>query len=215
MIYYITPLLNIEFITNMFKLILDKIELICAIIIIAIIFYLGKQCGSSKTNKILPDKVVTITNYRDTIFPKDTFIVYKLKPSKPIHDTVEKPIYLDSTQCNRIYVYSDSVKTKEYDIYSKAHIQGILRNLNLKVKLKVPLKIHDSTIVKIDSLIYKPYKYEIHTGIIITPKIIAPMIDLSIDKCTYSIGYDPFNKYPVIGFKYRLLQWTPKHKKRK
>ena len=193
----------------------DKIELICAIIIIAIIFYLGKQCGSSKSNEILPNKVITITNYRDTIFPKDTFIVYTIKPSKPIHDTIEKPIYLDSTQCNRVYIYSDSIKTKEYDIYSKAHVQGLFRNLDLKVKLKVPLVIKDSTVVRIDSLIYKPYKYEIHAGIITTSKTIAPMIDLSIDKCTYSIGYDIFNKYPVIGFKYRLIQWTPKHKKRK
>ena len=193
----------------------DKIELICAIIIIAIIFYLGKQCGSSKTNEILPTKIVTVTNYRDTIFPKDTFIVYKLKPGKPVHDIVEKPIYLDSTQCNRVYVYSDSVKTKEYDIYSKAHVQGLFRNLDLKVKLKVPLEIHDSIVVKIDSLIYRPYKYEIHTGVMVGTKSIIPTIDLSIDRSTYSLGYDPFNKQPIIGFKYKLVQWTPKHKKRK
>ncbi len=198
----------------MFKAISDKIELICAIIIIAIIFYLGKQCGSSKTVEPVSDKVVTITNYRDTIFPKDTFIVYKLKPGKPVHDTVEKPIYLDSTQCNRVYVYSDSVKTKEYDIYSKAHIQGLFRNLNLKVKLKVPLEIHDSTVVKIDSLVYRPYKYEIHTGVMVGIKTIIPTVDLSIDKCTYSLGYDPFNKQPMIGFKYRLIGWTPRNKKK-
>lgn len=199
----------------MFKSISDKIELICAIIIIAIIFYLGKQCGSSKLIEPIPNKIVTITNYRDTIFPKDTVIIYNLKPGKPVHDTIEKPIYLDSTQCNRVYVYSDSVKTKEYDIYSKAHIQGLFRNLNLKVKLKVPLEIHDSTVVKIDSLVYRPYKYEIHAGVMVGVKNIIPTVNLSIDRSTYSLGYDPFNKQPMIGFSYKLVQWTPKHKKRK
>lgn len=199
----------------MFKTISDKIELICAIIIIAIIFYLGKQCGSSKSIEPIPDKVITVINYRDTIFPKDTVYIDSLIPKYiPKHDTLWLPLPKDSIDCGRVFIYKDSIIKKDYNIYTTSHIQGKLRAMEVGVKLKVPLEIHDSTVIKIDSLVYKPYKYEIHTGVMVGIKNIVPTIDLSIDKCTYSLGYDPFNKQPMIGFKYRLKGWTPRNKKK-
>ena len=197
----------------MWEKIKDNFNLIATVLIICIVFLWGKSCGTKEFKPEEPT-VITITNYRDTIFPVDTFKVYDIKPGKRIHDTIYKPIYLDSTQCNKVFIYSDSIKTKEYDIYTKAHVQGLFKNLNLKVKLKVPLMIKDCTIIKKDSLIYRPDKYELHAGIIVGLKILSPTIDLSIDRCTYSIGYDPFNKQPIIGFKYRLIGWTPKKRKK-
>jgi len=194
----------------------DKIELICAIIIIAIIFYLGKQCGSSK--EIIPGKIVTIINYRDTIFPKDTIISFKdkLVPYPVYIDTnLYKPKPIDSLEMNRFFVYNDSIEDSNIKMYSKIVTQGkTLNSFKPSYKLKVPLIIKDSTVVKIDSLVYRPYKYEIHAGVIVGVKNIVPTIDLSIDKCTYSLGYDPFNKQPMIGFKYRLKGWTPRNKKK-
>lgn len=196
----------------MWNKIKDNWNLIATILVICFIFLWGKSCGRKEFTP-QPTETVTITRYRDTIFPVDTFIVYKLKPGKPIHDTIEKPIYLDSSACNKVYVYNDTVKTKEYEVYTKADVQGLLRNLKLGVKLKVPLIIKDSVVIKKDSLIYRPNKYEIGVGGVIGLYLMAPTINLSIDKFTYTLGYDLYNKQPLIALKYRLIGWTPKRRK--
>jgi hypothetical protein len=190
----------------------DNLELIGAIFIICIVFFLGKRCGDNKQNIIKPDNsiVKTIVKYRDTIFPKDTVYLYKIKIGKSKVDTFYKPVYLDSTTCNKVYVYNDSLIAKDYNIYSKTHVQGTLRNLELGVKLKVPLIIKDSIIIKKDSLIYKPSKYELHIGLNAGSNMLAPSIELSINKLTYMVGYNPFNNNPIIGIKYRL--WKSKNK---
>lgn len=196
----------------MWNKIKDNWEVISIIIIGLIVFLWGKSCGNKVIEPLEP-KVVTITNYRDTIFPVDTFYSHEVIPGKPriIHDTV--PVYfLDSTQCNRFYIYDDTIKDSKYDVISRQVVQGRLSSSNIKVKLKVPLIIKDSTVVKQDSLVYRPYKYEIHAGGIVGFKTAALTADLSVDKCTYGIGYDFINKAPVISFKYRLFGWTPKKK---
>lgn len=197
----------------MWNKIKDNWNLITTVIIICVVFLWGKSCGNKVIEPTEP-KVVTITNYRDTIFPVDTFYSHSVIPGKPriIHDTV--PVYfLDSTQCNRFYIYDDTIKDSKYDVISRQVVQGRLSSSNIKVKLKVPLIIKDSTVVKIDSLIIHPYKYEIHAGILATPKMLAPMIEVSVDKWSYSAGYDPFNKQPVIQVKYRIAGWCPKKRK--
>jgi len=196
----------------MWNKIKDNWKVISIIIIGLIVFLWGKSCGNKVIEPLEP-KVVTITNYRDTIFPVDTFYSHTVIPGKPriIHDTV--PVYfLDSTQCNRFYIYDDTIKDSKYDVISRQVVQGRLSSSNIKVKLKVPLIIKDSTVVKQDSLVYRPYKYEIHAGGIVGFKTAALTADLSVDKCTYGIGYDFINKAPVISFKYRLFGWTPKKK---
>jgi len=196
----------------MWNKIKDNWKIISIIIIGLVIFLWGKSCGTKVIEPIEP-KVVTMTNYRDTIFPVDTFYSHEIIPGKPriIHDTV--PVYfLDSTQCNRFYVYDDTIKDSKYDVISRQVVQGRLSSSNIKVKLKVPLIIKDSTVVKIDSLVYRPYKYEIHAGGIVGFKTAAITADLSIDKFTYGLGYDFINKAPLISFKYRLFGWTPKKK---
>lgn len=198
---------------SMLEKIKNNLSWIFVIICLIIIFLLGKSCGN-KSKEVVPLKVITVIEYKDTIFPKDTIIVYSIRIGKPIHDTIIKPIYLDSSNCNKVYTYQDSLKTKEYNIYTRADVQGLLRDLKLSVKLKVPLIIKDSVVIKKDSLIFKPNKYQIQVGLLTSTKMIAPSIDLSIDKCTYTIAYDPFNKQPIIGFKYRLFSWTPKKDKK-
>lgn len=195
----------------MLKKIKDNLELICIVIIVCIVFLLGKSCGN-KVIKTLDPEIITITNYRDTIFPKDTVYESKWYPSKPKYDTVWIPF--DSVDVNKILVYNDTIKKPEYEAYTETTVQGILRDMKLGIKLKVPLMIKDCTVVKKDSLIYRPYKYEIHGGLVVGLTMLAPTIDLSIDRCTYSIGYNPFNRQPIIGFKYRLIGWTPKKRKK-
>lgn len=191
----------------------DNWTLIATVLIICVVFLWGKSCGNKVIEPTESKIGGTVTNYRDTIFPVDTFYSHEIIPGKPriIHDTV--PIYfLDSTQCNRYYIYDDTIRDSKYDVISRQIVQGRLSSSNIKVKLKVPLIIKDSTVVKMDSLVYRPYKYEIHAGGIVGFKTAAITADLSIDKCTYGLGYDFINKSPVISFKYRLLGWTPKRK---
>lgn len=188
---------------------------IVIVLIVCGVFLWGKSCGTKVIEPTEP-KVVTITNYRDTIFPVDTFYSHVVIPGKPriIHDTI--PVYfLDSTQCNRFYIYDDTIRDSKYDVISRQVVQGRLSSSDIKVKLKVPLIIKDSTVVKMDSLIYRPYKYEIHAGGIVGFKVLAPVIEMSIDKGTYGAGYDILNKSIIFTAKYRLHGWTPKSKKKK
>lgn len=186
--------------------------------IIAIaIFIWGYQWGSGRSTSKNDSKTIVdtfIVKTTDTIKPPAEIKWYPSKPKIRI-DTVIKPIYLDSSACNRVYVYEDTIRTKDYDLYRKSHIQGRLRFDTTGVKLKVPLMVINSTTVTItkDSLITHPYKYEIHAGILATPEMLAPMVELSVDKWSYSAGYDPFNKQPVIQVKYRIAGWCPKKRK--
>jgi len=200
----------------MWNRIKDNWNLIATVIIICIVFLWGKSCGN-KEFKPEELKVVTVTNYRDTIFPKDTVISFKEKkvfyPVYVKDTTGFKPQPVDSLELNRFFVYNDSIEDSNVKIYSKIVTQGkTLNSFKPSYKLKVPLIIKDSTVVKIDSLIYRPYKYEIHAGGIVGFNTAAITADLSVDKCTYGFGYDFINKAPLISFKYRLFGWTPKKK---
>ena len=50
----------------------DNWNLIATFLIICVVFLWGKSCGN-KVIALTEPKVVTVTNYRDTIFPVDTF----------------------------------------------------------------------------------------------------------------------------------------------
>lgn len=199
----------------MWNKIKDNWNLIATIIIICMVFLWGKSCGNKEFKPQEP-KVVTVTNYRDTIFPVDTIITFVDKPIPKPYPVYVDTSYLqpvDSLELHRFFVYNDSTEDSNVKIYSKIVTQGkTLSSFKPSYKLKVPLIIKDSTVVKQDSLIYRPYKYEIHAGGIVGFKTAAITADLSIDKCTYGVGYDFINKAPVISFKYRLYGWTPKHK---
>lgn len=196
----------------MWNKIKDNWNLISTVIIISMVFLWGKSCGNKEFKPQEP-KVVTVTNYRDTIFPVDTFYSHTVIPGKPrvIHDTI--PVYyLDSIECNRYYVYTDTIKDSKYEVISKQTVQGRLSNSDIKVKLKVPLIIKDSIVIRQDSLIYLPNKYEIHAGLVASPVSLYPIIEMSVDKNTFGVGYDPFNKIPYISYKFRIISWTPKKK---
>lgn len=189
----------------------DNWNLIATVIIICMVFLWGKSCGNQEP------KIITITNYRDTIFPPDTVINLptKLVPYPVyIKDTTGlKPQPIDSLELNRFFVYNDSIEDSNVKIYSKIVTQGkTLNSFKPSYKLKVPLIIKDSTVVKQDSLVYKPYKYEIHAGSIVGFKTITPVVEISINKATYGAGYDILNKSIIFTAKYRLFGWTPKKK---
>lgn len=184
----------------------ENIDLIFIIILICAIFLMGKKCGENKEKTILKPESISIVKYKDTIFPKDTIYLHDIKILKGKVDTFLKPVYIDSNKCNTVYKYEDSIITKDYNIYSKLYLQGIFRDLQLGVKLKVPLIIKDSIVIKKDSFIYKPYKYEVFLSLMASPKMLAVGLDLRKDNSIYTIGYDPFNKMPILGYKYRIFK---------
>lgn len=205
----------------MFKKIKSNLGGIFIILIILLLFFISYKCGNK--NIIISDSIKntsdTISMHkRDTIFLKDTIIVFKDKlVSKPY------PIYidtnkiklqpLDSLQLYRFFIYNDSIEDSNIKIYSKIVTRGkTLNSFKPSYKLKVPIVIIDSikTIIK-DSIFItstKLSKYQLSIGFITSPQILAPMIDLSINRSTYSIGYDPFNKQPLIKYSFRL--WKSK-----
>ena len=114
----------------------------------------------------------------------------------------------------RFFVYRDSTEDNNVKIYSNITTQGkTLNNTKLAYKLKVPLIIKDCTVVKRDTLIYRPYENEIHAGLIVGTKMVAPTLEMSVNKHTFGVGYDPINKQPIVLYKFRLFGWTPKKRK--
>lgn len=185
----------------------DNLELIGAVFIMCIVFFLGKSCGNKST--IIKPKEY-ITHYKDTIYPKDTIIEFKDKPVPyPVYIDSSKyrPKPIDSLELDKFFTHKDTSKDSSIEIYSNIHTQGKTLVANkISYKLKVPLIIKDCTIVKKDSFIYQPSKYEIHTGVLAGFNTIAPVVEISIDKNTFGAGYDPFNKYPYITYKRRIFR---------
>lgn len=203
----------------MLEKIKTNIKYIFIVVVIIIVFLLGRSCSKKDVNKEIKKESTNITSKIDTVFPKDTIYVFKDKPLPyPVYikgDTIKiQP--LDSLQLYRFFVYKDSIEDKNIKIYSTIITQGkTLSSFKPSYKLKVPLLITDTIrITKIDSInIEKPQKYQISGGIIVSPKMLAPIIDLTINRSTYSIGYDPFNKLPIVGYKIRIIGWNPRKRK--
>lgn len=173
------------------------------------VFLLGKSCGVK--SGINSKDTVKVINYKDTIYPKDTIITFKdRKIPYPVYlDTNCYIPKIDSLELHRFFVTRDSIEDKNLKIYSYIITQGkTLIQYKPSYKLKVPLIIKDCTIVKKDSIIYRPSKYEIHVGLISGINLISPVVDLSINRTTYSVGYDLYNKTPIVGLKYKL--WSSK-----
>ena len=193
----------------------ENLSLLFILIVLVIIFLWGKSCGSSSKQEEYKPIIRTVIKHKtDTI--RDTLKITEIKYKGPREYTIVEYIK-DTAFYNNLSkrVYYDTARSKDVVIYSTDTVIGSLVGKKLSYKLLVPLKIIDTTIVEItkDSLIFVPNKYEIHAGLIASPKMLAPTIEFSIDRSTYGIGYDPFNKQPVISYKYRLFSWTPKKRK--
>jgi len=106
--------------------------------------------------------------------------------------------------------YTDSYKDSNLLVNINDSIIGYLTHRKVDYKLYVPLKIYDSTTTIINNKIPILPKYQLKVGLTVNPRGLAPNVDLSIKRNTYSISYDPFNKIPYIGYKYTI--WYSKDK---
>jgi len=169
-----------------------------------LIFLLGRNCGNIANTQNKPNTDTLILHKVDTI--RDTIRVFKFKEKvifKPL--LIDKPI--DTTVYSNIRqyrLYKDTLRDSNIVIYNHDTVLGYLASRSLSYKLLVPLKIYDSTKVIITKEIPKLPKYQLKIGLNATPKSLYPALDLTIKRNTYSAAYDPFNKIPMVGYKYTI-----------
>jgi hypothetical protein len=179
-------------------------KVIFIILGIVTLFFLGKQCGNGSKNDLKPLSDTIRIHTTDTIH--DSTTVFKMKEKRIFkHDTIFK--YIDTTKYSQIAqyrLYQDTIRDSNIVIFNHDTVLGYITSRSLSYRLLVPLKIYDSTKVTINNKVPTLPKYQLKVGLTVNPRGLSPNIDLSIKRNTYSIGYDPFNKIPYIGYKYTL-----------
>lgn len=177
-------------------------NLLLVVTLIVLSLVIMKQC--SDLSKVEPSKV-EIFHRTDTIWPpKDTVYVYKnIVIPKPVHDTSWLPLNITLDSCNKVYKYTDSLKDDNIDLFYTDYVQGILLKKDLKYKLKVPLKIIDS--IKVLEIREKKPIFVLSAGILASKNQVSPMGYIGFNKTEFGIGYDFFNKSPMLSYKYNLF----------
>lgn len=172
---------------------------------ISIIFLLIlKECNSIVKNAVEYSKPIpkdSIIHTRDTIWAKDTVVIFKPKKvfiPQPA-DTFWKPVPIDTNDFFRVFVSRDTFSNKDLDIYTETHYQGLLRGLKPSYKLKVPLQITDS--VKVIREIPKLYPptFQVGAGMILGKNIVAPEIELEYKRNEFGLGYNLINTTKLDG----------------
>jgi hypothetical protein len=188
--------------------------LVCTIVCLILICLLGNECSKSKRlsdkyliNNILPDGTKETITKTEHIYHTDTiFKVKHIEISKPVllttHDTFIKPVYVDTNNCRRIYVYKDSLVDSNIVFYYTDYIQGIIRDKKMSYKLKVPIRIVDSILIK--DKIYP--QFQLSVGMEAGLNMFSPLINISYKKGGLLVGYNLITKTPQIGFTYKLIQ---------
>lgn len=178
----------------------DSFVIGCLVVIFILVLTKLEKCDrvSIDTNPIKPDTVTVHTS--DTVYPEPIIIEYWKTA------TVTDSIYVyepDSTLCNYVREYQDTIDDTNITIYTTDIIKGKLLESKLSYKLKIPIKIIDSVKTTITNTI-EP-KYQIYGGIQGGYKSFGPYIDFTKNKLQVGIGYDLYNKSPQIRVGYRLF----------
>lgn len=175
-----------------------KIIFIC---IVSFIFL--RQCKEIVDNigNIKPDlKSDTITNIihtRDTIW-QDTFKIIKVNVKVPgPRDTI---FIIDSVP-QPISIYQDSLRDSSVVLYYTDYVKGEMIKKDLSYRLLVPKIIIDS--VK-TTVISSPI-YNLQAGAIVGKNTLAPVLDFSIKRHTFGVGYNFQNSGVLVSYKYKIF----------
>ncbi len=170
---------------------------------------LFKRCDNTINDGSAP--ITVIKHSRDTIWAKDTIYSFKrikIPVKVRVTDTIYKVLPIDSSACNTVSLYQDSLIDTNIAIYYKDYVQGILRSKDLSYKLKIPLKIIDSVKIK-ETITIKP-KFNISAGSIVGANMIAPGIKVGIKRHEFGINYNIISPTPLDGvmvhWKYILIE---------
>lgn len=179
------------------------ILLFLTFVVLILIILSIKDCSGLKEPLVPIKNDTTIIHHKDTIWTKDTIFSFKhIKiPVKQV-DTVFKPIYIDTNDCKRVFVYKDSLVDSNLIIYYKDYIQGILRDKELSYKLKVPLKIYDSVI---ETIKIHP-KFVLYGTLGIGQGIIAPGGEVALKRFKIGLGYNFQTRSYMGTLSYKLFE---------
>lgn len=175
-------------------------------IILIIVILLLQECGSTWKTLLKANKPVantTIIHHTDTIWTKDTIVVFKpIRINVPIVTTITPT--QDTTQCNKIRIYTDSTSDKNITIYLKDTVQGYLLGTKPTYKLKVPLIINNTDSIKVPTL-YPP-TFQLQGGLVLGSQLFAPEVGVSYKRHTLGLGYNMTNKQPIIRYSFVIFR---------
>lgn len=174
------------------------------VVIGVIALLLLKECRSIVNTTINNNKPIvkdSIIHKRDTVWTRDTIIVFKPKKvfiPQPA-DTFWKPIPIDTIDFFRVFVSRDTFSDKNVDLFTETHYQGLLREVKPSYKLKVPLQITDS--VKVIREIPKLYPptFQVGAGMILGKNIVAPEVEVEYKRNEFGVGYNLINSTKLDG----------------
>lgn len=175
----------------------DIVIVILLIVSFVIVLLKVEHCNPIKNQIVGSDTVMEYSS--DTIWSKDTLYVYKKTP------TLTDSIFIyntDTSMCNYIREYKDTIEDTNIVIFTDDLIQGRLIESGLSYKLKIPVKIIDSVKITINNKITN--KYSLYGGVQLGYKSINPYIDFNKSKYQIGLGYDIYNKSPNIRLGYKL-----------
>lgn len=143
------------------------------------------------------DTVVEKTS--DTVWAKDSIYVYIKSPILKDSIYIYEP---DTSLCNYIREYQDTINDTNITIYTNDVVKGKLLESKISYRLKVPIKITDSVKTTITKTV-EP-KYQIYAGATLSKNIIAPMLGVQKNSLYLQGGFNLIDKQPIIGLNYRF-----------
>ena len=179
------------------------------IVIGIIVILLARECTPLAKDILNYHKPIkrdtTIVTKRDTIWAKDTIYTIKYKRIEVPITTTLAPID-DTTQCNKVRIYKDTTEDNNIIIYSNDTTQGYLLGQQLRYKLKVPLTIIDSIKTTINVYIPTFPKVQLSGGVLVGKNVLTPILDLSLKRNTFEVGYNIQTSQPIIGYKFLIFK---------
>lgn len=149
----------------------------------------------TKTDTVTTTTVVhdTVTVHKPKLVHDTAFVVYDVDRDRFIHDELYKMRFYERTyrDTNMIIRVQDS-------------IVGYLMDRNVAYRILLPIKRVDSVFITKSSV--KPFKYEIKGGLDLTKTNAFISTDLEVNRHTFQVGYDPFNKQAKLGYKYTIFR---------
>lgn len=197
--------------------IMDNVKFFLTLITVGIALFILlnlKTCGCKTKIQEVRDSLIQTNHIVDTIYAKDTIYIFKKIKIKVLDSLANKT--KDSTNLNVLRVYNDSLNDSNITINYKDTVLGKLISKDLSYKLKVPIKILDTTIITktytntITKTEYKPSRFSLSTGFSgITNKQtigLEPFIKADIKTIGLQYGYDFINKNHRISISKQLFK---------
>ena len=186
---------------------IKNILLVVLFIIIAILLF---KTGCNKPSTDLSPKTDSVTTH-DTVWAKDTIIAFK-SIYKPIHDTVYQidtfKHDIDPLDLFFVREYNDTLNDTNQTIYTHIRTLGMIDKLDIKYKLKIPIKINTTTAVTHTNIVTKIPRFSIYTGLEAGGNTstfnLSPFINLNIKNNSVSYRYGVLDKTHNVGVGIKL-----------